>query len=168
MTWSIRMNLSFQQFGKSALLVITMAFACHATRPDQAPTTSNLEEQVRTEEAVCITNLRAINTAQIYYQGGDETKGFARTLRELGPAGVGALGQAISTGIHGGYRYRLMPERTAANQPVRHYVITAQPVKRLVKHQHSFFTDESGIVRSTTQNRAATSADPPADAPPRQ
>ena len=159
------MNLSFRLLERSALLLTTMAFACHVAQPGQAPATPNLEEQVRTEEAVCIVNLRTINAAQIAYQGGDETKGFARSLRELGPAGAGILEQGISAGMKSGYRFRLVPEPTAANQPVRHYIITAQPVKRLVKHQRSFFTDETGVIRSTTQKRAATSADPPLEAP---
>src|SRR6266851_4187393 len=162
------MALSFRLLGRSALFLIIMAFACRVAQPGQAPATPNLEEQVRTEEAVCILNLRTVNAAQIAYQGGDETKGFARTLRELGPAGRGILGQGISTGMKSGYRFRYVPERTITNQLIRHYVITAQPVKRLVKHQRSFFTDETGVIRFTAQNRAATSADPPLDAPPRQ
>ena len=161
----MKMNLSFQPLRRSALLLITMAFACRVAQPGQAPASPDLEEQVRTQEEVCILNLRAINVAQITYQGGDETKGFARALRELGPARAGILEQAISTGVKSGYRFRLVPERTTANQPIRHYVITAQPVKRLVRHQRSFFMDETGIIRSTTQNRAATSADPPLEAP---
>jgi hypothetical protein len=159
------MNLSFRLLKRSTLIMIILAFACRAAKPGQSPASADLEEQVRTEESVCILNLRAINTAQIIYQGGDQTKGFARALRELGPSGAGILEQAISTGMKSGYRFRLVPERRAANQPIRHYVITAQPIKRLVKHQRSFFTDESGIVRSTTQNRAATSDDPPLEAP---
>ncbi len=114
------MNLSFRLLERSALLLTTMAFACHVAQPGQAPATPNLEEQVRTEEAVCIVNLRTINAAQIAYQGGDETKGFARSLRELGPAGAGILEQGISAGMKSGYRFRLVPEPTAANQPPTH------------------------------------------------
>jgi hypothetical protein len=91
------MNLSFRLLGRSALILIPLAFACHVARPGQAAAAPDLEEQVRTHEAVCILNLRAINVAQITHRGGEETKGIVRTLRELGPTGAEILEQAIST-----------------------------------------------------------------------
>ena|SRR5689334_4072917 len=104
-------------------------------------------------EDSCVQNLRTINVAEGSYWGGDSTKGFARTLSELGPAGVGFLEPAIASGKKGGYRFRLIPERVAAKQPIKHYVIIARPLKRLVGDQKSYFTDETGVIRFTRENR---------------
>lgn len=62
-------------------------------------------------------------------------------------------------------RFKLIPEHTKASQPIRHYTITARPIKRLVKNQKSYFTDETGLIRFTTENRATARADTPLDDP---
>jgi hypothetical protein len=121
------------------------------------------QELAKTYEESCVLHLRTINTAQSTYWGGEPSKGYARTLRELGPAGAGLLEPVIASGKKDGYRYRLVAERATANQPARHYVVVARPIKRLVKSQRSFFTDETGVIRFTTENRAARGADPPLD-----
>lgn len=120
-----------------------------------------LKERVKASEDACVLTLRAINTAQVTYRGGDETKGFARTLRELGPKGEGILEPVIANGKKGGYRFRLTPERTSPVKPVERCIVTASPIKRFVKNQRGFFTDETGVIRFTTEERLATSADPP-------
>jgi hypothetical protein len=47
--------------------------------------------------------------------------------------------------------------------PVIKYTVSARPIKLLVKGQRSFFTDETGVIRSTSKNRKAMAADPPID-----
>jgi hypothetical protein len=44
-----------------------------------------------------------------------------------------------------------------------HYTIGARPIKRLAKNQKSYFTDETGIIRFTQENRPATVSDRPVD-----
>jgi hypothetical protein len=126
------------------------------------------EKMARVDEEVCVSNLRAITGAQSDYWGGDPNRGYARTLKELGPAGVGFLEPVIATGKKDDYQYRLTPEKTAPSQPVKHYTLTARPTKRWTKDQKSFFTDETGVIRFTTENRAASKTDLPIESPPRQ
>ena len=128
----------------------------HAAEP--AP-----QELAKDYEESCVLALRTINVAQGTYWGGDQAKGYASTLAELGPAGADLFEAVLASGKKDGYRFRLNPERASAGHSIKHYTITARPIKRLVKNQRSFFTDETGVIRFTTENRTATAADPPLD-----
>jgi len=152
------MNFALRLIGAITLVVVTSCLPPFLAQPGQSDDTV-LGKQVEAYEKACILSLRTINTAQVTYRGGDETKGFARTLRELGPKGAGILEPIIANGKKDGYRFRLTPELTAPGSPVQRYTVIAQPLKRLVKNQRSFFTDESGVIRFTTENRSATSSD---------
>lgn len=138
-----------------------------ALRPTDAPCQRagdrTAEARAQAEEQACVLNLRLLNTAQGTYWGGESTKGFARNLKELGPSGSGIIEAVLAKGTKDGYHYHLSPERTAPEQRVKHYTLTARPIKRLTDSQRSFFTDESGVIRSTTENRAATRLDKPVD-----
>jgi hypothetical protein len=70
---------------------------------------------------------------------------------------------ATAEGKKDGYRFRLSPERKSDHRPIKHYVLTARPIRWLLERQRSFFTDESGVIRFTTDNRAATIMDPAID-----
>ena len=107
-----------------------------------------------------VGNLRTLNTAQVTYWGGDAKKGFARSLKQLGPRGEDLIEQVLATGKKDGYQFVLTPGPVDANGAIRHYTISARPSKVLVKGQRSFFTDETGVIRSTPENRAATASDP--------
>jgi hypothetical protein len=156
------MKLRFRFF-RSRALIAAVSFAFVSASAQATQETAPPEKLAKAYEESCISNLRSINVAQGTYWGGDPTKGYARTLRELGPAGVGFLEPVIASGKKDDYRYQLIPEHTAHNQPIMHYTITARPIKRLMKDQRSFFTDETNVIRFTTENRAATAADPPLD-----
>jgi hypothetical protein len=158
------------------ILIGIFAPICDAAQSDQS-TGTVIEKRVNAYEEWCVSTLRVINVAEVTYWGGDSAKGYARTLKELGPAGAGLLNAVTASGEieavvlggeKNGYRYRLIPERTDSNRPIMHYTIIARPIKRLVKDQRSFFTDETGVIRFTTENRAATIADPPLDSAARQ
>ncbi len=124
---------------------------------------TDIRARAKLDEESCITTLRTINVAEAAYQGGDDTKGFARTLKELGPAGESLIDWVMASGEKDGYRFRLTPEHKGTNRPVKHYTITARPIRRLVKNQRSFFTDETHVIRFTTENRPATASDPQID-----
>jgi hypothetical protein len=148
-----------------AVTIAVLAFIATPYLDGSAQEASPTAEKIaRAEEASCVANLRAINVSQNSYWGGERTKGYAATLRELGPAGAGFLEPVIATGKKDGYRHTLTPKDKKAGQPIRHYSITAGPRKRLVNDQKSFFTDETGVIRFTDKNRVATSADTPLEA----
>ncbi len=57
-----------------------------------------------------------------------------------------------------GYELQYTPGPSDANAAIRSYALEARPSNFGYR---SFYTDLSGLVRSTTENRAATSSDPP-------
>jgi hypothetical protein len=125
-----------------------------AASPDAARMSKSREES-------CITNLRAINQAQALYSVDDTTKGFARSLKQLGPDGNGRIESVLASGKKDGYIFQLTTEPRDTRKPARHYQLSARPVKRAEKGQRSFYTDETGVIRSTPEPRAATATDPP-------
>jgi len=142
------------------LAVEVVGFTCAGVLSAHA-TDAGLREQTKAYEESCISTLRTINVAQITYSDWKKDKGFARKLAELGPAGERLIDEVMASGEKDGYRFRLTPEHKGTNRPVRRYTITARPIKRLIKDQRSFFTDETGVIRFTTVDRAATATDLP-------
>ncbi|MGA3106824.1 MAG: hypothetical protein ABSD53_20260 [Terriglobales bacterium] len=128
--------------------------------------TNGVEQKVRPLEKACVSNLRTLNVAQITYWGGDDAKGYAPTLKQLGPDGAGLLNAATVSGKKDGYRLRLVPDQSAGDAtPIKHYKIIARPLTRLSKNQRSYYTDESGIIRFTEEPREPESTDPPLEPP---
>ena len=153
--------MRWSPFTTSRLLIFVALLAFAGARTPSAHTGSvSLAERVKAYDESAIATLRMINVAQITYQGGDETKGFARRLMELGPAGVQMIDAAAAESKKDGYYFRLTPEHKSDHRPIKHYVLTG-PIKRLLKDQRSFFTDETGVIRFTSEDRPASIADPP-------
>ena len=155
-------------FRLSAVLGLLLISALASAQVDSHGTGATIagldvERKVETIEEVCIHNLRAINGAQAFYWGGDAKKGYARTLQQLGPKAGGVLEAELASGRKSFYRLKLIPEPTDSSKPVVHYVLLARPINRITKEQKSFYTDDSGVIRFTTQNRVATIADLPID-----
>lgn len=149
---------------KVAILLLVIIVLCGVICKAQSANgtdTGSVEETVRILERSCVSNLRALNVAQITYWGGDNTKGFARTLKQLGPEGEGLLNAATVSGEKSGYGFRLVPDSgVRESDPIKHYEIIAQPVKRITKRQRSYYTDETGVIRFTEEKREPTSTDP--------
>lgn len=146
----------------AVLLAIALASSLSRTALAQvADAQSDVQQKVKTYEESCIGNLRSINVAEGTYWGGDPKKGFARSLKELGPKGEGLIVRALAIGRKDGYHFSFTPVSAETGKPISRYTISARPIRRLVKDQRSFFTDETGVIRSTRENRAATAADPP-------
>jgi hypothetical protein len=142
-------------FISTTLAVTAFGDAAHSSSR-QPQNESQAERQAATLEDKCVGDLRTLNVAEIAYEGFHPEKGFTHSLKELGPKGENLVGPLLPTGEADGYRITLRGKGT----PVRHYVILAKPVTRLVANQRSYFTDETGIIRFTTEPRAATKADP--------
>ncbi|MBZ5536669.1 MAG: carboxylesterase family protein [Acidobacteriia bacterium] len=112
-------------------------------------------------EEACVSNLRTINTAQVTYWGGDPNGDFASKLEELGPNGAGLIDQVLASGEHNGYVFVLTPGPPDANNHITHYMLSARPIIFGVTGERSFITDDSGVIRYTSEDRASTVADPP-------
>jgi hypothetical protein len=127
--------------------------------------TAAIEQNVIALEKACVLSLRSLNVAQGTYRGGDDSKGFARTFKQLGPAGEGLLDAATVSGKKDGYHFRMIPEAVGQTGAIKHYKILAQPATRIGKHQRSYYTDETGVIRWTELAREPAVTDAPL-APP--
>jgi len=137
-----------------ALFAFVLAPSLSAQTMDQG-----LTNRLKSEETSCVSTLRTLNVAEVTYWGGVDTKGYAGSLKELGPSGESLIDAVTASGKKDGYRFRLKPEHRVEHSPVRRYTITARPIIRLSNDQRSFFTDETGVIRFTTKNRDATVKD---------
>jgi type IV pilus assembly protein PilA len=114
--------------------------------------------------------LRTINTSEVTYSS-TYPKGFSPSLAALGPPpgtqptaeAAGLIDPQLATGVEYGYTftYKAVPD---ADSIIRHYTVVARPLKyhrESYPPTNSFFTDETGVIRSTDEDREATSSDPP-------
>ena len=114
--------------------------------------------------ATAASVLRTINTALVVYVTTYPDQGYAPTLRELsgqadqeaGPEHAMLLDSTFlqEPTIKNGYEFRY------ARPDGQHYQITATPVQ-FSEGSRSFFTDESCVIRSTSESRPANANDPP-------
>jgi hypothetical protein len=128
----------------------------------QAPASGQaMIPRAEAEERAAVSNIRTLNTALVMYHAEEPAKGYAATLKELGPEGKGYIEKTLASGTKSGYKFDYRPESVPAGTPVNHYTIVARPVQLLAAGEKSFFTDETGAIRFTTEDRAAKPTDPP-------
>lgn len=112
------------------------------------------------DEASSIGALRTINVAQVEYARTHPDRGFASSLAELGPGSDDPLiDSVLANGKKSSYIFTLTAAPQDFHGRIVRYGITARP-QHYGKTKHSFFIDESGVLRFTTENRAATAQDP--------
>src|SRR6267154_3231686 len=74
-----------------------------------AGASSDVQVRAKVYEEYCVRSLRTLNTAQVAYWGGDAKKGFARSLKQLGPGGEDLIERVLATGKKDGYQFVLAP-----------------------------------------------------------
>jgi len=120
-------------------------------------------------DASAVGSLRSINTAEVTYAstyGGN----FSRTVKELGPPPAGEkpsaaaadlLDGVLANGRKRGFVFAYTPGPADAGGEIRSYSVVAIPVEFGKTSSRSFYTDETGVIRSTFENRPAKAKDPP-------
>jgi len=147
------------------LLLVAVALTQGSSLENRPTATAEAKPSAiaQVQEQSCIANLRTINVAQNTYWSGETGRGYSQSLRHLGPEGAGLIEPVLARGEKDGYRFRLVPEQSASDRAPMHYHLLASPVRRLVKNQRSFYTDETGVIRFTTAHRAAKKGDLPVE-----
>jgi hypothetical protein len=120
------------------------------------------------DQATAVGCLRSINTAEVYYAK-EYKKGFSPTLASLGappegtkPSATAAnlLDNSLTGGSKSNYIFTYKAGRPNASWRITTYSVVARPTK-WQKGLWSFFTDQTGIIRGTDEDRAARVSDPP-------
>jgi hypothetical protein len=143
---------------------------------------SVVRSPIAANQAATVGSLRTINTAMVTY---DSTylHGFAPSLAALGPPppspagapaaaaspsclGAGLIDDILASGGKNGYIFQLSAGPSTGKDAqgcatgIQTYSITARPINRKTG-RNSYFTDQSGVIRSTSEDRPATVNDTP-------
>ena len=100
--------------------------------------------------------LGMLNTVQFIYSARHPDQGFATSLGQLESDRL--IDGRLASGSVNGYTVALTPGEPNEQGRVTTYTLTA---RSLSPGQSSFFSNQTGVIRSTTENRDATAADPP-------
>lgn len=135
-----------------------------------------MRSRVGANQASAVGSLRTINTSMVTYES-TYHNGFASTLKTLGPALKGTsspscsaadlLDEVLASGQKSGYVFEFTPGPRVQNPlpgcpaGVKSYTVTARPSKLNETGVVSYFTDDTGVIRWTHEDRAATVKDPP-------
>ncbi len=126
-----------------------------------------MRSKIQANETAAVGALKALTESALLYS--NSYGGFPHALSDLGPAAGGTpassassdlIDSVLASGIKSGYRFTYAPGTTDPNGNVESYTITATPVSPGSSGQRSFFTDQSGTIRSTA-NGTADSTSPP-------
>lgn len=113
-------------------------------------------------EASSVGSLRTINKAQDEHAKLHPDRGFAASLAELVPTpGDSLFDSALASGVRSGYVFTLTAGAPDSNGRISRFTATARPRRYRRDGFRSFFIDETGIIRYTTEGRAPNAQDPP-------
>jgi hypothetical protein len=115
-----------------------------------------------------VAHLRTINIACVTYQSTYE-RGFPQELSDLAPpAGsepdpkhAGLIDAVLASGNTGEYTFIYKASRKGQYNQVQGYQVWASPQKRSNQPGRSFYSDQTGVIRFTDENRAASENDAP-------
>ncbi len=127
-----------------------------------------LRSRMAANEASAVGTVRTINTSAVTYSSTYPTQGFPATLAAMGspagactatPAQACLLDPTLSTdpSIKSGYTFTYTVVGAA---PAVNYSVVAVPTVIGSSGQRGFFSDQSGVIRYTTDGTAPTNASP--------
>ena len=156
------MNTS-QHFAVALAVIVFAAISINLPAQDQK-TSAHLQG----DQASAVGCLRSINTAEAYYQKQYKI-GWSPTLASLGvpqegtkpsASAAGVLDNSLTGGKRNNYVFIYIAGKPDASGKISTYAVTASPAKWR-EGMWSFFTDDTGIIRGTAENRPARASDPP-------
>ena len=127
-----------------------------------------IQSKIRANEAAAVQNMRNITTGEVVYST-TYGIGFSSTFAKLGPPpggslfmdanNAGLIDDVLAAGTKAGYQYSYLAS-AAVGGMVSAYTITASPVNPGMTGQRYFFTDQSGVIRSSTSGPADVNSTP--------
>ena len=126
-----------------------------------------MRSKIQANETAAVGALKALTESALLYS--NSYGGFPHTLSDLGPASGGTaatsaasdlIDSVLAGGVKSGYRFTYVAGATDPSGNVLSYTITATPVAPGSSGQRSFFTDQSGTIRSTSSGTADSTSAP--------
>jgi len=125
-----------------------------------------LRSRMAANEASAVGSLHTYNTAMVTYSGACPDIGYPTSLESLGPGTKDCSHMdlvnaqlASQDPVSRGYRFTYTPHRDPGQIATR-YQIVATPVNPGVTGVRQFFTDDSGVIRFSTNGSANVESDP--------
>ena len=112
--------------------------------------------------SAALNSLSKVHECAKKYAQDHPDKGYPASLAPLGAKGTNCIQPELLTGTRSGYRFRYEP-RVIRDGRIQSYAMIAVPVEFGRTGDASFFTDESGALRMTREQREATATDPPVE-----
>lgn len=118
--------------------------------------------------ASAVGSLRTTNMAEITYAS-TYGHGYSPTLAVLGPpaqnaqpmdSAAGLVDEALASGREGGYTFTYTPGPQDVHGMIDRYTLSARPLKYGETGTRSFFTDQTGVIHCTNEDRPAAAKDP--------
>jgi hypothetical protein len=121
-----------------------------------------IRSRVAMDEAFAVSAMRSINREQSAYAERHHDKGFAASLPELGQeSGAGVIDRQLASGRKMRYTFAMSAGPADSDGRITKYTVVARPEKFGKDGWRCFFTDESGVIRYTTEDRPPTVLDAP-------
>lgn len=126
-----------------------------------------MRSKIQANETSAVGSLKALTESALLYS--NTYGGFPHQLSDLGPAASGTgpgsasadlIDAVLSSGVKSGYRFTYTAGTTDPAGNVLSYTITAVPVAPGSSGQRSFFTDQSGTIRNTSNGNADANSPP--------
>jgi len=129
-----------------------------------------LRSRIAANEASAVGSIRTINTAEVTYSSSYPDCGFT-TLANLGGSGgnttgAGLIDSVLANNVKSGYSFGAIPSGgsgtcgAGAGTPNSTYYVTGAP-QSAQTGQRYFFSDQSGVIRYTTDGTVATATSAP-------
>jgi len=127
-----------------------------------------LRSKMAANEASAVASLRTYNTSIVAYSTTYQTDP-ATDLSQLGPATTPSSAAAdlvdnllgVAAPVKSGYSFTYAPGSAASNGSISTYTIIAIASTQNVTGQRKFFTDQSGVIRQTTDGSTPSATSTP-------
>ena len=126
-----------------------------------------MRNKIQANETAAVETMRTLNESILLYS--NSYGGFPHALSDMGPAsggtaassaGADLIDATLAGGVKSGYKFAYTPVVSDAAGNVQSYSISATPVVAGSTGQRSFFTDQSGTIRSTGNGTADSTSAP--------
>ena len=126
-----------------------------------------MRNKIQANETAAVETMRTLNESVLLYS--NSYGGFPHALSDMGPGASGTqptsasadmIDSVLAGGVKSGYRFAYAALATDPAGNVLSYSITAIPVVPGSTGQRSFFTDQSGTIRSTATGTADSTSSP--------
>lgn len=105
--------------------------------------------------------LRGMRLCAESYAAANPERGFPATQTQMGPEGANCVEPGLVMGQFAGYQFSYVAGEPDSTGRITRYTITARPVPYGQPARAGLFTDESGVIRVTRDDRPATASDAP-------